>query len=92
MGAPRDVAFVANAPLPGRCLLRPRFAARPRCAGVQFATFPLHGIPTSVSAHMSFDYTTGAYYPILYREEFWLLPKHLVAINNDTHALAVTQV
>ena len=58
----------------------------------QFATFPLHGIPSSISEHMSFDYTTGAYYPILYREEFWLLPQHHVAINNATHEIVVDEV
>jgi len=58
----------------------------------QFATFPLHGIPNSISEHMSFDYTTGAYYPILYREEFWLLPQHHVVINNATHDFIVDEV
>jgi hypothetical protein len=41
----------------------------------QFATFPRGGIPSTVSQAMSFDYGSGAYFPVLYRDEFWLLAK-----------------
>eukprot|EP00614_Pseudopedinella_elastica_P008783 CAMPEP_0172608176 /NCGR_PEP_ID=MMETSP1068-20121228/28275_1 /TAXON_ID=35684 /ORGANISM="Pseudopedinella elastica, Strain CCMP716" /LENGTH=523 /DNA_ID=CAMNT_0013411357 /DNA_START=14 /DNA_END=1585 /DNA_ORIENTATION=+ len=47
-----------------------------------FSTYPKHGIPSTVSTHMSFDYTTGAYYPILYRDEFWLTGAEMIALGN----------
>ena len=28
----------------------------------------------------------------MYREEFWILPKDMVVLNNETHDLAVEQV
>jgi hypothetical protein len=33
-----------------------------------FARYPRNGIPSSMSEHMSFDYETGYYYPIIYLE------------------------
>ena len=50
----------------------------------QFATFRngRHAIPGAIASALTFDYASGAYFPILDRSEFWLMAKHLVDIAN----------
>jgi hypothetical protein len=43
--------------------------------------FPAGGIPEPIKRHMVFD-MSGNYYPILFRNDFWLLDEELVEINS----------
>jgi hypothetical protein len=37
--------------------------------------FVRNGVPSPFMTHMSFDGETGAYWPIVYKDEFWNLDK-----------------
>lgn len=54
-----------------------------------FSRYPRGSIPSSFSQYMSFDYSTGYYYPIIYLEEFWLMEKNMIIMNRTDDDQAV---
>ena len=51
--------------------------------------FPRGGIPDPISRLLTFD-ATGDYLPPLHKDEFWLLHKLLVPVNDTVEALNLT--
>ena len=51
--------------------------------------FPRGGIPDPIARLLTFD-ATGDYLPPLHKDEFWLLHKLLVPVNDTVEALNLT--
>ena len=72
-----DCQHVSNGPLSRFFLLFYEFT----CVSPRARSLVLTQL-SCLFRHMSFDYTTGAYYPILYRDEFWLTGIEMIALGS----------